>query len=42
MSARVSRYDGMAHGFFRWLAQVDAARSAVDEAGRALAQALRA
>jgi acetyl esterase len=42
VQAHLSRYDGMAHGFFRWLAQVDASRAAMDEAGRALAQALSA
>src|SRR5437588_1034568 len=40
--ADVSRYEGMSHGFFRWLAQVDAAGEAVSEAGAALAEALRA
>ena len=37
----VSVYDGMVHGFFRWLGAVDAAREAMDEAGAALRAALR-
>jgi acetyl esterase len=36
----LSRYGGMSHGFFRWLAKVDAAGEAVREAGAALREAL--
>jgi acetyl esterase len=42
VETQLSRYDGMAHGFFRWLAQVDASRAAMREAGRALARAMSA
>ena len=40
--AKVSVYDGMVHGFFRWRGAVDAAHVALDEGAAALRSALRA
>jgi acetyl esterase len=41
IAAKVSRYDGMIHGFFGMTAMIDAAQPAVDEAAHALREALR-
>ncbi len=39
---QVVRYEGYAHGFWRWLARCAGAREAIEEAGTALRQALGA
>jgi acetyl esterase len=39
---QVARYEGYAHGFWRWLARCAGAREAIEEAGTALRQALGA